>query len=208
MRDENDIPFNEYSVDFFTFLNSLFERLFGGGSDGGIASGWSISDFISMLANIWSIIVVLSWLLAALFLFGLIYAYIRGEQVGEVIAAILKRQEETYDELYRQGAKNGRWHDILSHIESDRMNDWKLAIIEADILLEELLESIGLLGATVGDKLKNASPTSFRTVNQAWRAHNVRNRIAHEGSEFELSQREAQETIAQYKMVFEEFNAI
>jgi len=208
VRDENDIPFNEYSVDFFTFLNFLFERLFGGGSSAGVTSSWSPADLVNIVANTWSVIVILSWLLSALFLFGLIYAHIRGEQVGEVIAAILRKQEETYDELYRQGVKNERWHDVLSHIDSDRMNDWKLAIIEADILLEELLDKIGLPGATVGDKLKNASPTSFRTVNQAWRAHNVRNRIAHEGTEFELSQIEAQETIAQYKMVFDEFDAI
>ena len=208
MRDENDIPFNEYSVDFFSFLNFLFERLFGGGGGDGMVSAWSPADLVNIIANVWGVIVVLSWLLSALFLFGLIYAHIRGEQVGEVIDEMLKKQEETYDELYRQGPKNGRWNDVLLHIDSDRMNDWKLAIIEADILLEELLDKIGLPGATVGDKLKNASPTSFRTVNQAWRAHNVRNRIAHEGTEFELSQIEAQETIAQYKMVFDEFNAV
>lgn len=210
MRDENDIPFNEYSLDFFSFLNLLFEKLFGGGTGSAseVVSGWSIAEFIATLSLLWNIIVVVSWLLSALFLVGLIYAYIRGEQVGEIFAGILKKQEETYDALYRQGEKNGRWHDVLAHVDSDRMNDWKLAIIEADILLEELLDKIGLPGTTVGDKLKSASPNSFRTINQAWRAHNVRNRIAHEGSEFELSQMEAQETIAQYKMVFEEFGEV
>ncbi len=210
MRDENDILFNEYSLDFFSFLNLLFEKLFGSGtgSASGVVSGWSIAEFIATLSLLWNIIVVVSWLLSALFLVGLIYAYIRGEQVGEIFAGILKKQEETYDALYRQGEKNGRWQEILTHVDSDRMNDWKLAIIEADILLEELLDKIGLPGTTVGDKLKSASPNSFRTINQAWRAHNVRNRIAHEGSEFELSQIEAQETIAQYKMVFEEFGEI
>ena len=42
-------------------------------------------------------------------------------------------------------------------------------------------------------------PTSFTTINQAWRAHNVRNRIAHEGADFNLSKIEAQQTIAEYK---------
>ncbi|MBP9843244.1 MAG: hypothetical protein KBC62_04560 [Candidatus Pacebacteria bacterium] len=210
MRDENDILFNEYSLDFFSFLNLLFEKLFGSGAGSAseVVSGWSIAEFIATLSLLWNIIVVVSWLLSALFLVGLIYAYIRGEQVGEIFADILKKQEETYDALYRQGEKNSRWQEILTHVDSDRMNDWKLAIIEADILLEELLDKIGLPGTTVGDKLKSASPNSFRTINQAWRAHNVRNRIAHEGSEFELSQIEAQETIAQYKMVFEEFGEV
>lgn len=209
MGDNNDIVFNEYSVDFFTFLNYLFERLFGGDVSSGIAiGGWTPSDVINLITTIWGVIVVLSWIFSALFIFGLIYAYIRGAQIGEVFLEILAEQEEKYEEIHHHGHQNGRWQDVLKHIESDRMNDWKLAIIEADILLEELLDKMGYVGTTVGDKLKGASPNSFSTVNQAWRAHMVRNRIAHEGADFDLSQKEAQETITQYKMVFEEFDAI
>lgn len=212
VRDSNDIPFNEYSLDFFAFLNLVFERLFGAGTSGspGVVSGWDLDPavLVAFLSNAWSVFVLLSWLLSALFLFGLIYAYIRGEQLGEVTAAILKKQEEDYKAIYETKQKNGRWQDVLNHIDSDRMNDWKLAIIEADIMLEEVLDAAGFPGATVADKLKNASPNSFRTVDQAWRAHLVRNKIAHEGADFEISKHVAQETIAQYKMVFEELQAI
>ena len=210
MADDNDIVFNQYSVDFFTYLNYLFERLFGGAGGGGVVSGssWSPSDLIAWFASLWSFLVVLSWFLSFLFIFGLVYAYIRGNQLAEVVSEVLKNQEIAYAKLNQSDVKNNRWSDVLAHIDSDRENDWKLAIIEADILLEELLESVGYAGITVGDKLKSASPTSFTTINQAWRAHNVRNRIAHEGADFTLSQKAAQETIAQYKMVFEEFDFI
>lgn len=210
MGDSNDIQFNEYSVDFFTFLNYLFERLFSGNTGGGevAVGGWTPADVINLISTLWGVFVVLSWIFSALCIAGLIYAYIRGEQIGEVFGEILAEQEEKYDEVHNHHEKNGRWKEVLQHIESERVNDWKLAIIEADILLEELLEKEGYPGVTVGDKLKGASPDSFSTVNQAWRAHTVRNRIAHEGADFELSQKEAQETITQYKMVFEEFGAI
>lgn len=215
MRDENDILFNEYSLDFFGFIDLLFSFLVGGGSSagggGGVAgyvSAWSPGAIFAWLSGIWSFMVVLSWLASALLIFGIIYAYIRHEQLGEVFAEILHRQEEAYEKLHRKDVKNARWQDVLAHIESDRSNDWKLAIIEADIVLEELLSTLGYAGTTIGDKLKSASPESFRTINQAWRAHNVRNRIAHDGADFNLSKIEAQQTIAEYRMVFEEFDFI
>ena len=63
-------------------------------------------------------------------------------------------------------------------------------------------------GTTIGEKLKSASPNSFKTLDQAWRAHRVRNEIAHAGSDFVLTKKAAQDTITQYKMVFEEFELL
>lgn len=214
MPDSNDIPFNQYSVDLSTFFNFLFKKLFGGaggiggGSDTGVLVGGSLDSFIHWLSSAWSILIVLGWLLSFLFLYGLVFAYIRGNQLGEVVAAILAEQEQAYKQLSGNDVKNKRWADVLSHLQSERMNDWKLAIIEADILLEELLDNIGYAGNTIGDKLKSASPDNFQTINQAWRAHNVRNRIAHEGANFDLTQKAAQETITQFKMVFDEFDFV
>lgn len=216
MRDENDIVFNEYSLDFFAFIDYAFSFLFGGGGvggagssgDGGVVSGWSPGVIFGWLSDAWSVFVVLSWLFSFMLIYGIVYAYIRHSQLSEVYSEIMKRQEEAFSKIHKKDVKNMRWQDVLNHSNSDRPNDWKLAIIEADIILEELLNSLGYAGNTIGDKLKSVSPTSFTTINQAWRAHNVRNRIAHEGADFNLSQKEAQQTIAEYKMVFDEFDFI
>lgn len=213
MPDSNDILFNEYSLDFFAFIDFAFAYLFGGGSAGtpgagGAISNWSPGAVFAWLSDLWSVFVVLSWLVSFLLIFGIIYAYIRHSQLGEVFAEILKRQEEAFAKIHRKDVKNMRWQDVLTHSDSDRPNDWKLAIIEADIILDELLNTLGYAGTTIGDKLKSVSPTSFNTINQAWRAHSVRNRIAHEGADFNLSKKEAQQTVAEYKMVFDEFNFI
>lgn len=211
MQDENDILFNQYSLDFFGFVDFLFQSLFGAGGPGsgdGLVSDFTPSVVAMWLSNIWSVLVVLSWLFSALLIFGLIYAYIRHEQLGEVIGEILKRQEEAFRKINNpDDVKNARWQDVLKHAESSEPSDWKLAIIEADIILEELLSELGYAGVSVGDKLKGA-PSSFRTIEQAWRAHNVRNRIAHEGASFELSEMLARQTIAEYKMVFDEFDFV
>lgn len=211
MRDENDILFNQYSLDFFGFVDFLFQSLFGSAGPGGgsgLVSDFSPSVIAMWLSNIWNVLVVLSWLFSALLIFGLIYAYIRHEQLAEVIGEILHRQEEAYRKINNpDDVKNARWQDVLAHAESNQPSDWKLAIIEADIILEELLSELGYAGSSVGDKLKSA-PSSFRTIEQAWRAHSVRNRIAHDGANFELSEMLARQTIAEYKMVFDEFEFV
>lgn len=217
MSDQNDIIFNEYSLDFFAFLNLLFLRLFGDGQGNfsgttGVFENWSPTDsfstVVTWLSNAWSVLVVLSWIVSALLLFGLIYAYIRHSELGAVVKSIMKKQEETYAKLNKTEVKSQRWQDVQAHINGSSPNDWKLAIIEADIILGELLDKLGYAGTSIGEKLKGVPATSFTTINQAWRAHNTRNRIAHEGGDFSLSFREAKETITQYQMVFEEFDFV
>lgn len=210
MSDSNDVLFNEYTLDFFAFLGLFFERLLSGFSGGGGGRGAEelATEIVNWLSSAWSVFTVLSWLVSILLIFGLIYAYIRHGQLGLVEVEGLLHEERLYQELHGQKTGNQRWRDVEAHIGSDNPNDWKLAIIEADVMLEEILNKAGYAGTTVGDKLKSASPTSFTTVDQAWRAHNVRNQVAHGGADFVLTKKTAQETIAQYKMVFQEFSAI
>jgi hypothetical protein len=103
---------------------------------------------------------------------------------------------------------NPKWQKILSHIESANQSDWKLAIIEADIMLGDVLDNLHLPGETIGDKMKAVEKSDFSTIDNAWEAHKVRNQIAHEGSDFALSAHEARRVIGLYQTVFEEFQVI
>jgi hypothetical protein len=101
--------------------------------------------------------------------------------------------------------ENPRWKYVLSLVESSSPSDWRIAIIEADSMLEELLEERGYAGDTLSEKLKDAS---FVNVDSAWEAHKVRNEVAHKGIDFPLSQIETRRTMRLYENVFEEFNVI
>lgn len=105
-------------------------------------------------------------------------------------------------------AKNKRWERVLEHMNSVSPNDWKFAILEADIILDDLLSTMRYHGETVADKLKSVEKSDFNTIEEAWEAHKVRNSIAHEGAEFLISEREARRVIALYQKVFEEFKFI
>lgn len=94
---------------------------------------------------------------------------------------------------------------IQGYMSSQSEALWRIGIMEADNLLFEVLKEKGYQGDTVADMLKNAS---FKTIDLAWDAHRVRNRIAHDGSEFELTEREAKRAFVLYESVFRDLKAI
>lgn len=106
------------------------------------------------------------------------------------------------------GSKNERWSKTLNYLFSQHSSDWKLAIIEADSMLEDLLEQLGFHGETLGDKLKMANQENFPQLTAAWEVHTIRNRIAHEGLSFELSQHEAKRVISLYEEIFHAYGFI
>ncbi len=106
------------------------------------------------------------------------------------------------------GSKNEHWGKVLSYIFSQHASDWKLAIIEADSMLEGLMEQLGFRGETLGDRLKLANQDNFPQLTIAWEVHTIRNRIAHEGLAFELSQHEAKRVIALYEEIFHSYGYI
>lgn len=143
--------------------------------------------------------------LALFFLLGIVYSLIRWRQYS------IAWQDQLYpspDTIEMAPVKNLKWQRVQDHINSDNPSDWRLSILEADIILDELLDSLGYVGGTIGDKLKKANKGDFVTLNDAWEAHKIRNAIAHQGSDFILTQREALRIINLYRIVFEEFDYI
>lgn len=103
---------------------------------------------------------------------------------------------------------NPRWITVLSYLNSSSEGDWKLAVLEADTMLDDLLDQIGFKGDNLGEKLKNADQESFKNLSIAWEVHTIRNRIAHEGANFPLSVREAKRVIALYEDIFRPYGFI
>jgi hypothetical protein len=181
--------------------DSPFGELLFGAFGGGFAAG----GIIGFLSWLWSIYTILAYLLAIILLVLYVYASIRKNLYEGLLTQQLRDAEKLYDRKYRGLGASSRTKDVLTHIESENPNDWKLAIIEADILLDNILIEHGYGGNSLGDRLKSISPESLSTLNDAWEAHKVRNRIAHDGADFVLTRRLAVETIGRYQRVFNEF---
>lgn len=102
-------------------------------------------------------------------------------------------------------AENQKWGEVIKYINSSNPADWKLAIIEADLILDEMVLRMGYKGANLGERLKTVEEKNFTTLQNAWEAHKIRNRIAHEGSDFSVSRTEARRVIGLYESAFREF---
>ena len=101
-----------------------------------------------------------------------------------------------------------RWSHVLEEARGGAEQSWRLAILEADIMLNEILDVQGYKGETMADKMKQVDRAKFNSIDAAWEAHKVRNAIAHEGTAHVLDQREVRRVISLYERVFKEFGYI
>ncbi len=189
-------PINFLNIGYF--FQVLYNATFG-------LQGGSLGDLSSLASTIWLFVTIIGYLLTLLFIGALVYMSTRLYQAAEEDA---RRYTTVTEAEAHVQVEHSRWAYIRQLIESTQESDWRNAIIEADIMLDELLTKLGFEGVGVGDKLKTASPAHFHTLDDAWTAHRVRNDIAHQGSTFQLSDQLAYRTIGHYENVFREFNEI
>jgi hypothetical protein len=74
------------------------------------------------------------------------------------------------------------WRRIETHFYHGGESDLKVAILEADKLLNNALRDAGMMGIQLGDRLKKANESQIPNLNDLWQAHKLRNQIAHESN--------------------------
>ena len=206
---EGDLPSGEVpissspSFDGGNFFEGIWSGIFGGNEFW--AWLFSASAIGGILSALWSVYTFFAYLLCIIFIVLYIYATIRKEYYEELITEDLRNAEAIWDETYRKAGRESKLAAVHTHIESDSPNDWKLAIIEADIILDQTLKDRGYAGNSLGERLRSITPNQLASIDDAWDAHRVRNKIAHEGADFVLTKRIAEDTIARYMSVFREF---
>ena len=99
-----------------------------------------------------------------------------------------------------------RFLAIENKLSKDSPATFTVSIIEADKLLDKAMIEMGISGKTMGDRLKK-SGSRFTNLNAVWRAHKLRNAIAHE-SDFEVSYKQAFNALAIYKQALKDLGAI
>lgn len=173
--------------------------------------GLNYPVFLSTLQSIFGIVIGISIVLIVLLFVAIIITV-------ERLKVIRIKESEIYDAKVDMGYNSStaptqqsnpemarKWSLVLEHVESQNPNDWRQAVIEADIILGEILTQLGYRGEGIGEQLKRANKNDFKTLDEAWSAHKVRNELAHAGSDYPFSQFDARKVIQQYRMVFDEF---
>ena len=167
----------------------------------------SSADAFSHLYNNWSVLVIFSVIASLILMVGVVYCVLR-------IFQIRKNEELRFRASAHPVAAKDisrvqlRWNHIVEQTRTDSEQNWRLAILEADIMLNDLLDQLGYKGETMADKMKQIDRSRFNSIDLAWEGHRVRNAIAHQGSLQAITQREARRVVGLYEQVFREFRYI
>jgi hypothetical protein len=176
-------------VSFYNFIT---------GSD----AGEKVADFFS---STWEIMNIVAVPASIILLFGIVYINIKTKQM-------MKEERDRFDEEVkkRQGENRGntKWQRIVALVASESPTEWRHGVIEADVILDEALKERGYIGESLGERLKNIPDGSLNNLSAAWDAHKVRNEIAHAGSDFILTQREARRAIDLYRKILDELGVV
>ena len=92
-----------------------------------------------------------------------------------------------------------RWEKIKNRLDSNNPSQYKVAIIEADVVAEEMLTGIGYKGANMAEKLEQVGTAHLDDHLESLKgAHEIRNRIVHEEN-FQIDERLAKAVLGVYE---------
>lgn len=81
---------------------------------------------------------------------------------------------------YGKEQVNKRWSKIRGRLEIPSEAEYKLAILEAEDILDETLSRMGCKGETLEERLKLLAPDQLSNRDQLLEAHRARNSIIHD----------------------------
>ena len=99
-----------------------------------------------------------------------------------------------------------RFLEIENKLDKNNTATFAMSVINADKLLDKAMHEMGIPGKTMGERLKK-SGSRFSDINTVWRAHKLRNAIAHE-SDLEITYRQAANALVIYKQALKDLGAI
>ena len=100
-----------------------------------------------------------------------------------------------------------QWLKIKQRLETGLESEFKLAIIEADAMLDDILKKLGYGGETLGERLKQVKTDILPSVEEVLEAHKTRNNIVHD-PDYRLSLAEAGKIISFYEKALTDLDAL
>jgi|SRR3989344_361148 len=143
------------------------------------ASLWSM-----LLAGIKALALVISFFA----ILGIIIVVARASQLPARKSVLEETAEflnpETEDdtvpqETETQRVARERWVNIQKDLAKSEHKDYKLAIIEADGLVDYVLKAYGYQGETMSDRIRAVRHQDVPSLEHLWDAHKIRNEAVH-----------------------------
>lgn len=165
---------------------------------------FSVRQYFSPMieGNLWWL-QILSIIASALFLWGTVYI------INQTNYFTIKREQylEVLGKDYLSKDRSLRiWKQILRRLESEDPNNWRLAVLECDHVLNEILKMSGYLGS-MDEKLPKLDVEQLANIEDVRRAHAVRDKISRDPA-FPITKEEAIEVAKIYEQSFRDLNLL
>ncbi len=95
------------------------------------------------------------------------------------------------------------WKKIMKKLDSGLESEYKLAVIQADTMLDEVLQRIGHTEETIEEKLKATTPIEIGNLEDVKEARKTRNSIVYD-PDYHLPLEKARESLEIYKKAFKD----
>lgn len=126
--------------------------------------------------------------------------------VGFGIVKAIRSSSSTNDWDALNRAKIRKTWNEISALASQGPITRKLAIIEADKLVDHTLKALGFPGETMSERMKVAE-YKHPKIREMWQAHKWRNQLVHE-ADFSLSERQTKEALRGFEAVLKSLRAL
>lgn len=99
------------------------------------------------------------------------------------------------------------WNKILRRLETNNEAEYKLAVIEADDMLESSLKRMGYRGQNLEERLDTLTAATLSNIADIYEAHKIRDNIVHD-PDYRLSLDEAKKTLDIYGQAFRDLQIL
>jgi len=104
----------------------------------------------------------------------------------------------------RKKKTKSRWGAIKKRLENQEEKEFKIAIIEADEMIGDLVRRMGYKGENLGEVFQNVPEAQIESIPKVKKAHEIKNRIVQD-EKFAVSLELAKETLGYFEEFLDEF---
>lgn len=103
---------------------------------------------------------------------------------------------------YGTGGLTAKWKNVIKRLETASEEEYKLAVLEADGMLDASLKRMSFAGDTLTDRLQKVSTGIIANLSEVRQANAIRNNIVHDPN-YRLTLSEVRRIIGVYQTAFE-----
>lgn len=107
----------------------------------------------------------------------------------------------------RRGGLRKKWDKIRKHVEKGEQIGYKIAIIKADDIIDDLIKRMKYPGENMAERLSGINPGQIENIEELKIAHEIRNQIVQK-EDFPLSKEKAEEVLGYYENFLRYFQVL